>query len=111
MTTHGHGGRVSKIREMEKFRSYNTCSVQYAIIMDMDTDPGSLVVSTLAVWEANRAHFDSETPEEREDHFARRRARRRDGIASETTEERETPLAAGRARRRRRITSESANQR
>ena len=40
------------------------------VIMDMDADPGSSGVSTLATQEANRArqkqHFESETPEERE---------------------------------------------
>ena len=85
------------------------------VIVDMDTDPGSSGVSTLAAREANRARqrqrFESETPEEREDRLARRRARRRERIASELAEQRETHLAADRARRRRRITSESAEQR
>ena len=84
-------------------------------IMDMDTDPGSSVVSTLATQEANRARqrqrFESETPEEREDRLTRQRACRRERIASETAEQRETRLAADRARRKRRITSESTRQR
>ena len=79
-----------------------TCSVQYAI-MDMDADTGSCSVSTLAAREANRARFESETPEEREDHLASRRACRSEGIASETVERSEMPLAADRARRRRRL--------
>ena len=58
---YGHVGCISKIREMENVLIVQyTCSVQYAIIMDVDTDPGSCVVSTLAAWKANRAHFDSE---------------------------------------------------
>ena len=83
--------------------------------MNMDTDPGSSGVSTLATQEANRARqkqrFESETPEEREDHLARPRARRRERIALETAEQRETRFTADRARRKRRITSESAQQR
>ena len=85
------------------------------VVVDMDTNPGSSGVSTLEVWEANRARqrqlFESETLEEREDRLARRRARTRERIALETAEQRETRLAADRARRRRRITSESAEQR
>ena len=84
-------------------------------IMDMDTDPGSSAVSTLATQETNRARqkqrFESETPEEREDRLTRQRACRRERIASETAEQRETRFTADRARRKRRITSESARQR
>ena len=84
-------------------------------IMDMDTDPGSSGVSTLATKETNRARqkqrFESETPEEREDRLTRQRACRRERIASETAEQRETRFTADRARRKRRITSESARQR
>ena len=83
--------------------------------MDMDTDPGSRGVSTLATQEANRARhkqrFESETPEERENRLARQRACRRKRIASETAKQRETRFTADRARRKRRITSESARQR
>ena len=83
-------------------------------IMDMDTDPGSSGVSTLATQETNRARqkqrFESETPEEREDRLTRQRACRRERIASETVEQRETRFTADRARRKRRITSESARQ-
>ena len=79
-------------------------------IMDMDTDPGTSVVSTLATQEANRARqkqrFNSESPGEREDRLARQRACRRERIASETAEQRETRFTADRARRKRRITSE-----
>ena len=58
---YSHVGCVSKIREMENVSIVRyTCSVQYAIIMDVDTDPGSCVVSTLVAWKANRVHFDSE---------------------------------------------------
>ena len=84
-------------------------------IMDMDTDPGSSSVSTLATQEANQSRqkqrFESETPEEREDRIARQRACRRERIASETAEQRETRFTADRARRKRRITSEGARQR
>ena len=55
---------------------YNT------VIADMDTDPGSSGVSTLAARETNRTRqgqrFQSETPEEGEDRLPRQRARRRD---------------------------------